>query len=311
MEQHQTKPACRGVIVPLVTPLDARGRLDAGGATRLVERVVAAGCAPFVGGTTGEAASLAEDTRTGLVEIAVAAAAGAELVYAGIAGNCLENCLERARRYARLGADVAVCHLPAYYPLDEEQMRAWYLRLADACPLPLMLYNIPATTSLSIPLPLVEELSRHENVVGMKDSERDEERMRECAARWRAREDFTLHVGWAARSAWGVENGFDAIVPSSANLVPGLYRRLYDAAARGDAAEAARLQALTDEIGAVYQQGRSLGRSLPVLKAMLAALGVCQPFVAPPLLALPAAELEAVARVVRERWPRYGEAERR
>src|SRR5690606_38072517 len=133
MEQHQTKPACRGVIVPLVTPLDARGRLDAGGATKLVERVVAAGCAPFVGGTTGEAASLAEDTRTGLVEIAVAAAAGAELVYAGIAGNCLENCLERARRYARLGADVAVCHLPAYYPLDEEQMRAWYLRLADAC----------------------------------------------------------------------------------------------------------------------------------------------------------------------------------
>ena len=300
MQQLTVKQKYRGVIVPMVTPLDKQGRIDRDGVAKLIERMLAEGCAPFVAGTTGESASLTEEIKADLVRTAVAVSAGAEPVYAGIADNCLEGSLRKARLYSELGADVAVCHLPTYYPIDGDQMRDWFSRLANQCPLPLVLYNIPATTGLSIPLPLADELSHHENIVGIKDSERDEERMRRSVALWRERDDFTLHAGWAARSSWGVLNGFDGIVPSTANLVPGLYRKLYDAASRGDAEESDRIQLLTDEISALYQEGRSLSRSIPALKAMLAAFGLCEPYVAPPMLTLARTDLETIADAVRK-----------
>lgn len=302
MQDLPVKQKYRGVIVPMVTPLDEGGDVDAKAVRVLVDTLVREGCAPFVAGTTGEAPSLTEEGRVELVRAAAAATDGRAPVYAGIADNCLAGCLRRARLYRDLGADVAVCHLPGYYPIDEAEMAVWYRALADACPLPLMLYNIPATTGLSLPLRLVDELSRHENVVGVKDSERGDERLREALALWRDREDFTFHLGWAAKSAFGLLNGLDGIVPSSGNLVPGLYRRMVERAGAGDAAEAGRLQALTDDISACYQEGRSLSRSIPVLKAMLSAFGLCGPAVAPPMMAVAGGELAAIVAEARTRW---------
>lgn len=291
----------------MVTPLDERGRIDTAGVHGIIGRLLAASCAPFVAGTTGESASLTEENKTELVEAAVTAAAGEALVYAGIADNSLEGCLRKAQLYGEAGADVAVCHLPSYYPIDEAQMLDWFSLLADKCPLPLMLYNIPVTTGISIPLSLIDELSHHANIVGLKDSERGDDRLRAGLESWRDRQDFTLHLGWAARSSFGLRNGLDGIVPSTANLVPGLYRGIYDAAQKGDVDEAERLQEITNQISAQYQEGRSLSRSIPVFKAMLAAFGLCKPCAAPPMLTLSPREQKAVADEALERWGRYVE----
>ncbi|RIA45541.1 4-hydroxy-tetrahydrodipicolinate synthase [Hephaestia caeni] len=294
-----------GVVVPMITPLTADGDLDAAATRRIVEASVSARCAPFVAGTTGESASLSDAQKAALVREAVDQAAGRQLVYAGIADNRLASAIDKAREYQALGADAVVAHLPCYYAIDEDQMKRWYLALAERSPLPVILYNIPVTTGLSMPLALVDELSRHENIVGFKDSERGDERLDEALALWREREDFTFHLGWAAKSAHGLKNGLDGIVPSSANLVPALYRALYDAAKRGDVAEADRLQSVTDDISRYYQEGRILSRAIPVFKAMMAAAGLCGPDVAPPMQPLADDELARVAEEVRVRFGAY------
>ncbi len=294
-----------GVIVPMVTPLDASGAVDPAGVEKIIAGLVKNRCAPFVAGTTGESASLSDAEKERLVGLAVSTTNGRQIVYAGIADNCFEASVEKAHRYKELGADAVVAHLPCYYPIDEGQMAAYFGALADASPLPLLLYNIPVTTKLSVPVTLLDELSQHENVVGAKDSERSEERLRDCLDRWRDREDFTFHLGWAAKSAFGLLDGLDGIVPSSANLVPHLYRGIYDAAKSGDAAEANRLQAITDIISAYYQEGFPLSQSIPRFKTMLEAFDICQPHVALPMITLCDDERATVIQDAQSQFSQY------
>ena len=305
MQENSLKETYRGVIVPMTTPFDRYGAIDPLGVKNIVTNLVDNGCAPFVACTTGESASISDAGKRELVGLAVESAAGKQLVYAGIADNCFESSLEKAQQYKELGADVAVSHLPCYYPIDEEQMRRYFIALADASPLPLVLYNIPVTTSLSIPVSLIDELSHHENIVGAKDSERGDERLRDSLALWSERADFTFHLGWAAMSSFGLQNGLDGIVPSSANLVPGLYRGIYDAAKRGDGEEADRLQAITDDISAFYQKDQPLSRAIPIFKAMLAAFKICEPYAASPMLTLEGKELASIKSEAIERFGEY------
>lgn len=305
MRNQTIKSKYCGVIVPMITPLNSDGAIDEAGVGKIVTSLIANQCSPFVAGTTGESSSISDARKADLVKIAVEVSSGKELVYAGIADNCLEASLNKARWYRDLGADAVVAHLPCYYPIDEEQMKAYFSALADACPLPVMLYNIPVTTNHSVPLSLLDELSYHENIVGVKDSERGDDRLRDSLDLWAERQDFTFHLGWAAMSATGLKNGLDGIVPSSANLVPGLYRGIYDAAKSGDFAEADRLQAITDEISAYYQQDQPLSRSVPIFKAMMAAFEICEPFAASPMITLSEDELAAVRKDVLERFSEY------
>lgn len=293
-QSNNAKQRYRGVIVPLVSPLLEDGSADVESTERLVDHVSSNGCAPFALGTTGESASLSMDNKVKLVKAAVSGASGRQVVYAGISDNCTEGCLELAHRFADAGANVAVAHLPSYYPLKEAHMRDWYLRLADTCPLPLMLYNIPVTTNMSIPISLIDELSTHPNIVGFKDSERGEERFEEACTLWKDREDFTFHIGWAARSYEGLRMGADGIVPATANLIPAAFRAIVDGVSNGAFNAAKAAQDRVAPVSDYYQGGRTLAEFLPILKAMLDARGLCGPAVAPPLTALSGDDLAQV-----------------
>ncbi len=294
-----------GVIVPMVTPFTSEIEIDKKGVENIVRRLLQNKCNAFVLGTTGESSSVSNKQKAALVRYAVEAVNGKNLVYAGISSNCYRESIENAMIFHDLGADVAVAHLPCYYPINENQMKAYFTKLADESPLPLMLYNIPSTTNLSIPVELIDELSYHENIVGFKDSERGEERLGTGLRLWKDREDFTFHLGWAAMSSFGLQHGLDGIVPSTGNLVPGLYRKIYELAKKGEKDEADRIQAITNEISAYYQQGRLLSEAIPVLKAMMATWNLCLPYAALPLLTLSTDEQKSVRIDMDMRFANY------
>lgn len=273
-----------GVVVPMITPFTAGGEIDIPAARKVVEHIVSGGCSPFVLGTTGEAASVPMRGRGQFVKAMVEQTRGRCVTYAGIAGNCFAESVDSAKAYFSLGVDCVVANLPSYYPINADQMLIYYEKLADAVGGPLMLYNITITTHMSIPLEVVEKLSRHPNIVGLKDSERNEERMAESIRLWKDRHDFAHLIGCAALSAKGLLLGSDGIVPSTANFIPRMFRQLYDAAIKGDAAAAEKLQLQTDEIAKIYQGKRLLSESLAALKAMMSELGLCGPAVLPPLI---------------------------
>jgi len=290
-----------GVVVPMVTPVKENGRLDEEAVGRIIGFFAEAGVSPLLMGTTGEGNSVSQAEGLLLVQAAVKARGGngRMTIYAGLTGNCFAEQVAQAEAYTKAGADVIVATLPTYYALTAGQMENYYLGLANHISGPLMLYNILATTHMSIPVDVVRRLADHPRIVGLKDSERDMERMEQCIAIARGREDFAYFCGWAAQSARSLELGGDGIVPSTGNYVPAMFSKLYEAATTGDMATANRLQDETNEIAKIYQKDRTLGQSLAALKVMMQTRGLCEPWMLMPLTRLPADEEQRIVGQVR------------
>ena len=284
----------RGVVVPMVTPVTQEGRLDVEAVKRIINFFANNQVSPLLMGTTGEGNSVSPSDGSLFVETAAKAAEGRITIYAGLTGNCFAEQLSQAEAYTKAGADVIVATLPTYYALTPEQMENYYRTLADRITGPLMLYNILATTHMSIPVEVIKGLADHPNIVGLKDSERDLERMAACIEIAKDRNDFAYFCGWAAQSAHSLELGGNGIVPSTGNYVPEMFRQLFDAALSGDMETANRLQDETNEIAKIYQKDRTLGQSLAALKVMMQTKGLCEPWMLMPLTRLSAEEEKAI-----------------
>ncbi len=272
-----------GVIVPAVTPLTDKHQLDEKAVERIFSSFYQYSISPFILGTTGEAASLPTQVKKDYVLAAEKNKKMGSLLYAGIGSNVLAESIDFASFCAVHAVDVVVATLPSYYGLTEKQMLRYFKQLADNISLPLFIYNIPATTHMSIPLPVIDELSQHKNIVGIKDSERSEERMMQSLQLWRGRPDFHYILGWAAKSADALLNGGDGLVPSTGNLYPEIYADMLTAFKEGDKERIYAMQKLSDDYGALYQSNRTLGESLYALKLLMKEKGLCDEYVMPPL----------------------------
>ncbi|MDR3220056.1 MAG: dihydrodipicolinate synthase family protein [Dysgonamonadaceae bacterium] len=281
-----------GVVVPMITPLLEDCQIDTVAVANIMATFADNNISPLLLGTTGESSSLGRLESVSLLNAAVKAGHSKQVIYVGLVGNNVSSLIERINMYADFGADVIVATLPSYYILTPSQMEKFYTRMADVSPLPLMMYNIKATTQMSIPLDIVEKLSHHPNILGLKDSERDPERLEICINTYRNRADFSFFCGWGAQSLPSLRMGADGVVPSTGNIVPEMYKELYDAFLRKDYLQAEKMQEKTDAVAAIYQKGRTLGQSLAALKAMMETRGLCQSYMMPPLTELSHPEIE-------------------
>jgi dihydrodipicolinate synthase/N-acetylneuraminate lyase len=291
-----------GVVVPMVTPLRADSSIDLDAVSVLVNHLIDGGCHPFVLGTTGESSSISFESKVALVKKTVAVAKGKATIYAGISGNCFQESLDQAKVFTDLGVDALVAHVPYYYPLSQNHILNYFNQLASAVPLPLIVYNMPMTTNMSIDLDIVEELSKHPNIVGYKESERGEERMEKAISLWKDREDFSYLLGWAAKSYEGMLLGADGLVPSTGNLTPQLYNTIYRSILSEDNQAAQKAQEKSDVISKVYQENQILCNSIPILKLLLSNYNLCSKNVAMPMIAVSGAD----EKIVFEKINNYG-----
>lgn len=267
----------------MTTPFTADGDVDEAAVERIADRLARHELSVFALGTTGETSSIPDVQRPRVVSAALRGAAGRVPVYAGIGDNSLSDSLAAGRRYLEQGAAAVVAHMPCYYPISPEEMLNYFRLLHDGLEGDLMLYNIPQTTRMSLPLDIVEQLSGLPRVVGFKDSEATPGRLEEVAKRFGRRPRFKILMGVASLSTAALRSGFDGLVPSSGNLVPELWQQFWNHASAGRWAEAEALQQKLDSISNVLQRNRGLGGYLAALKTALAAQKMCSPFVLPPL----------------------------
>lgn len=278
----------------MISPAKASGDVDLDATERLADLLARHGLGIFALGTTGEASSVPRPQRPDLVHATVRAAAGRVPVYVGIADNCVAHAVESGRLYLKLGAAAVVALLPAYYPLTSREMYDYFAHLHNTVGGPMMIYNIPATTHMSVPLEVVERLCGLPNIVGFKDSEGTEGRLEETARRLGGRNDFSLFIGIAAYATRALRTGFHGVIPSSGNLRPELWQRYWSLAQAGDWAGAEAVQTDLDNVASTLQRGRSLGQYLAALKAAMSAEAVCGPTMFPPLATLDPAEQAGV-----------------
>jgi 2-dehydro-3-deoxy-D-pentonate aldolase len=225
----------------------------------------------------------------------VSTAAGRVPVFAGIGDNCASDSIAAGNDYLHLGAAAVVAHLPSYYVLEPAEMQAYFELLARGTRGPLVLYNIPQTTHMSVPVPVVEKLAAIPNIVGFKDSENIPGRLEEVAERLVGRPEFAVYMGVSVLSAAALRRGYDGLVPSSGNLVPELWQRFCARADAGQWDEVNALQLRLDALARVFQRNRTLGQSLGALKAAMQARGLCGPTMLPPLRTLSDEDRKAIA----------------
>src|SRR5207302_827143 len=163
-----------------------------------------------------------------------------------------------------------------------------------------IIYTMPQTTHMSIPLDVVERLAEVSSIIGLKDSENDVPRMNEVAKRFAGRDNFSIFMGVSFLSVRAYRAGFDGLVPSSGNLVAKPWQDFETYCAAGDWEQAEILQRRLDDIARVFQRNRTLGQSLAALKAAIAADGTCEPYMLPPLQTLSDAHSEAVCKELAE-----------
>lgn len=306
MNQQAGAKRFGGVVVPMVTPFTADGQLDEPAVRRIIEHLIGGEVAGvFILGTTGENASIAPATRARLVAVMVEQVRSRAMIYVGISDTCIANSIAASEEYTGMGVDACVAHLPPYYSLTPEEQFTYFATLAERISAPLMIYNIPSTTHMSIPIEVVKRLAGRPNIIGLKDSERNEERLENVLRTLGGRDDFTILVGATLYTAKGLALGANGSVPSVGNLTPGLCQRLHECGVAGDRDGADHYQRLVDEVGQIYQRGRTLGQSLGALKAAMGVFGLCEAYVLPPLTTPDLAEQQAVreeCRSLQKSW---------
>jgi 4-hydroxy-2-oxoglutarate aldolase len=162
-----------GIFPPIPTPFEADGRLALGRLTENVERWNGLPLRGYVaGGSNGEFPFLTLDERVDVVRAVRRAAAPGRMLLAGSGMESTRATVDLTRRMADAGAEAVLVVTPGYYRsrMSAGALTKHYAAVADASPIPVVLYNVPANTGVDLPIEAAVELSRHPNIAGMKES---------------------------------------------------------------------------------------------------------------------------------------------
>lgn len=232
----------RGLIPPIPTPFKQNGDLDLPALQSLIQTLEPEVDGFLVLGSNGEAPYLNDRERSQVFEAAREATPKDKPLLFGTGAEATRHALERTQEAHAIGADGVLVLPPHYYvgAMTEGVLERHYLTLAESSPLPLMLYNLPAATTLSLSPALVGNLATHENIVGLKDSSGNIPALTEIMRLVPA--DFQVMTGNApsflAALALGAVGGILAV----ANVAAESYRELMAAFGAGDVATARALQ---------------------------------------------------------------------
>lgn len=224
----------RGSICALATPFSDDGSLDLASFARLLDYQIDGGTqAVVVAGSTGEAHMLEHDEFEQLLAFAVQHVAGRVPVIAGTGEAGTAKTVALTRRAAALGADAALVVTPYYVRPTQEGLCRHFTEVADHGGLPVILYNVPGRTGCDMLPETVSVLRDHPRIIGIKEARADGERIRAMAELVRA--DFVYLSGDDGTARQAMLSGAAGTISVVANLVPGVFRELCDAAVSGQA----------------------------------------------------------------------------
>lgn len=289
--------AFAGIYTPLATPFAADGSLDVRALTRNVDRYLTS---PLTGlvvlGSNGEAPQL-EDAEADLaIETVRAAMPKDRPLLAGTGRESTAATIAATKRAAALGVDAVLVRTPSFYKgqMTTDAFVRHYTMVADQSPVPVLLYNVTIYTGVNLLPDAVGTLSRHPNIVGIKETNSDMVQFGEYLAR--AEEGFTVLAGSGATYYSALTLGAHGAILAVAGVAPAMCVDIFTAVRDGRLDEARalhrRLSPLSKLVGASY--------GVPGLKAALPLCGYEGGTPRPPLQPAPPAAVEAIRAALAE-----------
>ena len=225
----------RGVFPPLTTPFSADGEIDLKRLRENIEKYNQTKISGYVmNGSTGESVLLTWDEIEKLWGAAREAAGSDKQMIAGTGAESTAETIRHTRRAAAMGFDAALVRTPSYYKpsMTFEAETTHFSRVADASPIPVLIYSVPVFTGYTAEAPLVAKLATHPNIVGIKDSSGNVQRMKDIVSS--TPKGFNALTGSALTLSEALEGGAVGAVLAIACVVPEACVDLYEASRRSD-----------------------------------------------------------------------------
>ncbi len=233
-----------GVFAPMVTPFGTDDAVLLSGVAENVRRLNASGLRGyFVLGTNGEYKALTTEERLQVLDVVVQHRAAGKVVMAGCGAESTKETIDLARRMADHGAEIASVLMPSFFAkkMTAEVMVRHALAVADASPIPVVLYNNPSVAAgVTIRLEVLQQVADHPNIVGIKDSSKETylDNLKAASPK------FAVLAGSAGYFIDLLRHGGTGGVLSLANVLPDACVALYDAFVAGRMDEVERLDRL-------------------------------------------------------------------
>lgn len=222
-----------GIVPALVTPFDARQQIDEQALGNLIESLIDAGVhGLFVLGTNGEFFALSEAEKVRIAQLTVEAARGRVPVIAGTGAFATRDVIDLNKKMTDVGVQALSVITPFFNAVSQAELINHYAAIGDASPLPIMLYNIPAKTGMSIGISAVAALSQHPQIKGIKDSAGNFDSLVQML-KYRS-DDFAVFAGTDSLIYWNLLAGGDGAVAATANAVPHVVMDIWNSFQAGD-----------------------------------------------------------------------------
>lgn len=232
-----------GIFAPIATAFDASGEVDY---SVFAENTVSFGATKLSGlvvlGSNGEFTLLSHEEKVKLVETARNHLPADKMVIAGTGCESFRETLQLTKESAAVGADVALVVTPNYYKKDMNgpALEKFYTMLADASPIPVMIYNMPGNSGVNVPSSLTLKLAAHPNITGIKDSGGNIVQISEVLAK--APEGFSVFAGSGSYLLATLMLGGVGGTLAVANVVPDFCAEIQENFEKGDLEKARKMQ---------------------------------------------------------------------
>ena len=232
-----------GVLAPVVTPCSRKGEIDRNGLLSVCADMAQAGCrGVFVMGSTGRGPWFSRNQQIEACRTIADHCQEEIAVFAGCMATGLNGMIENARAMADAGAQIAVVTAPGYFHNNQDEVQNIFIEFADHSPLPVLLYDIPGFAGIKLEINVVESLSRHGNIAGLKDSSADMHQFRQLIGTLKNSSNFYLFQGKEHLLADSIIEGASGFVVSLLHIDPRPFILLDRAARSGQVSTAHKVQ---------------------------------------------------------------------
>lgn len=294
------KQVIEGIYAAMSTALTAEREVDHQGISNIANHLLDNGCHGLsILGTTGECNGLRRDQRVEVLDAVLAAnneRANPGTIMTGAAGTVAVDIIEDLKRMDKPGVVAALVPPPFYYNLDTQGVIDFYEYLADESPIPIMMYNIPQATKVTISPKAVEKLAHHRNIMGIKDSSGNYVGYTDYARVAKQAPGFTLFTGADGTLFGNLMIGGHGIIGGTVNAASALEREVFDAFKAGDFEKAADRQRVLTQVVEVCK----IGPGPACYKAPHVLRGLCGGYMTHPLQWLTSDQMERTRKGLKE-----------